>query len=270
MEETLMATAANLTDSVPTLGQAAGVYAERAAFGPLQRHFRCTWFHTAQAVRPQGTLIVPDGCMDLLCLNGVLRVAGPDREVKVESIPAGTTVVGLRFQPGAAPAWLRVPMSDIVAARVPLESFWGGEARRLGEWAAEARTAQGVAERLEKALALRAARVDPRNATAHSIFQWLGTSRHPEARIVRELGHRLGWSERSLRRRCHEAFGYGPKTLHRILRFQRFLRLATTLGGGSAAELATEAGYADQPHLIRETRELAGLTPRALVAQLAR
>jgi transcriptional regulator GlxA family with amidase domain len=67
-----------------------------------------------------------------------------------------------------------------------------------------------------------------------------------------------------LRRRFHTAVGYGPATLARILRFGRFLSL---LDGGrdDLAGLAFEAGYADQAHLSRETRRLAGLSPAGLL-----
>jgi AraC-like DNA-binding protein len=60
------------------------------------------------------------------------------------------------------------------------------------------------------------------------------------------------------------AVGYGPKTLQRILRFQRFLTLAQT--STDLARLALEAGYADQAHLTRECSRLAGLPPAALLA----
>jgi AraC-like DNA-binding protein len=86
---------------------------------------------------------------------------------------------------------------------------------------------------------------------------------------VKRLTEELGLSERTLRRRSHHAFGYGPKTLDRILRFQRFLRLARLSGSEGLAGLAAEAGYSDQPHLTRETRELAGFAPSAILAQLA-
>jgi methylphosphotriester-DNA--protein-cysteine methyltransferase len=65
------------------------------------------------------------------------------------------------------------------------------------------------------------------------------------------------------RRRFTEHIGYGPKTLQRVLRFQRFMRTIASprveLAGAAAL-----AGYADQSHLSRETRRLAGLTPRQL------
>jgi transcriptional regulator GlxA family with amidase domain len=70
---------------------------------------------------------------------------------------------------------------------------------------------------------------------------------------------------RQLRRRFADAVGYGPKTLQRILRFQRFLALARG-SDHDLARLALEAGYADQAHLTRECTRLAGLAPAALLA----
>jgi transcriptional regulator GlxA family with amidase domain len=71
-------------------------------------------------------------------------------------------------------------------------------------------------------------------------------------------------SERQLRRRFLDAVGYGPKTLARVLRFQHFLQLGS--GPGDLARLAFAAGYADQAHLTRECRRLAGRTPAELLA----
>jgi methylphosphotriester-DNA--protein-cysteine methyltransferase len=86
---------------------------------------------------------------------------------------------------------------------------------------------------------------------------------------VRSLAADLGLSERQLRRRCHAAVGYGPKTLDRVLRFRRFLDLAGADPGRDLALLALDAGYADQAHLTRECSRLAGLTPAALMRDRA-
>jgi AraC-like DNA-binding protein len=79
---------------------------------------------------------------------------------------------------------------------------------------------------------------------------------------------RLEVSPRTLRRRCQETFGYGPKTLECILRFQRFLRLASRVERPRLADLAFDAGYADQAHLTREVRRLSGLSPATVLSQL--
>ncbi|MBH0243467.1 helix-turn-helix domain-containing protein, partial [Streptomyces cavourensis] len=67
-----------------------------------------------------------------------------------------------------------------------------------------------------------------------------------------------GLGARQLHRRSLAAFGYGPKTLARILRLQRALALIRT--GLPYAEAACAAGCTDQAHLAREMRALAGTT----------
>ncbi|MFD9260612.1 helix-turn-helix domain-containing protein, partial [Streptomyces sp. NPDC059538] len=70
--------------------------------------------------------------------------------------------------------------------------------------------------------------------------------------------------ERQLHRRSLDAFGYGPRTLGRILRLRRALALARA--GMPFAEVACVAGYADQAHLAREVRALAGTALGAYAA----
>ncbi len=81
---------------------------------------------------------------------------------------------------------------------------------------------------------------------------------------VRELARELTLSERQLHRRCLEAFGYGPKTLDRVLRLARALDRARA--GLPFAQVASLAGYADQAHLAREVRALAGVPLGRLLA----
>src|SRR5256885_10995005 len=83
---------------------------------------------------------------------------------------------------------------------------------------------------------------------------------------VSELARSLGLGERQLLRRFNRAVGYGPRTLARVARFQRFLALAEADPAADLAWLAADAGYADQPHLTRECRRLSGRTPRELIA----
>ncbi|MFP8963898.1 helix-turn-helix domain-containing protein, partial [Streptomyces nanhaiensis] len=82
---------------------------------------------------------------------------------------------------------------------------------------------------------------------------------------VAEVAHGAGLSERQLHRRSLAAFGYGPKTLARVLRFRRALRLVR--GGVPPASAAAGAGYADQAHLSREVRALAGVQLSVLLSE---
>jgi AraC-like DNA-binding protein len=81
---------------------------------------------------------------------------------------------------------------------------------------------------------------------------------------VADAAARTHLSERELQRRFVRDVGYAPKTLQRVLRFQRFmgqLHLPRVELAGAAAI----AGYADQSHLSREARRLTGLSPRQLL-----
>jgi AraC-like DNA-binding protein len=249
----------------PVLPGATGAYAFRLPLGPLRGHFSRTWFN--ELPRAGGPIaVVPDGCIDLEWIDGELRVAGPDQVVKCESLRPGATVIGLRFLPGAVRHWLGVPASEIVGARIPLESFWGSSARALAEWAGRAPDRAGAARRLEEALARRAGGIgapDPANAFIRKSIE----AAPLQVDIVRWLAAELRVSERTLRRRCQEAFGYGPKTLQRIVRFQRFLERVRQRDA-TVAELAVELGFADQAHLSREARRMASLTPSAIRDQL--
>ncbi|WP_286163070.1 hypothetical protein [Streptomyces sp. NRRL S-495] len=70
-----------------------------------------------------------------------------------------------------------------------------------------------------------------------------------------------------------DAVGYGPKTLHAVLRFRRAVAWAGSGGGAGAlpglAEVAARAGYADQAHLTREVRRWSGVSPTVLLGRAA-
>ncbi|MFF8972909.1 helix-turn-helix domain-containing protein [Streptomyces sp. NPDC014995] len=198
---------------------------------------------TGAGLRP----VLPDGCMDLLWHEGRLLVAGPDTRAHRPDGPP-TPWAGLRFHPGTAPALLAVPAHELRDRRVDLTDLWpAADVRRLR---ARVEAAPHPATALEELALERAAPPDP--ALRHLVTA-LAAGR-PVAAIADELG--LG--VRRLHRRSLTAFGYGPKTLARILRFQRALALARR--GLPYAATAARAGYADQAHLARDVREFTGTT----------
>ncbi|MFB6816569.1 DUF6597 domain-containing transcriptional factor [Streptomyces sp. NPDC056347] len=195
--------------------------------------------------------VLPDGCMDLLWIGGRLLVAGPDTRAMNPDAPATGRVAGLRFAPGTAPALLGVPAHELRDRRVDLADLWPPErVRVLTERVAGAPEPVAALE----ALALRrAARTEAPDPLMRHVAERLGAGRS-----VAETARRAGLGARQLHRRSLTAFGYGPKTLARVLRLQRALALARS--GVPYAEAAARAGCADQAHLAREMRALAGTT----------
>lgn len=222
----------------------------------------CTW-ERAVGTSTTGN-VLPDGCVDLVWLEGAgLHVAGPDTGPVAPELRPGSVVVGLRFRAGLAGGALAYPASELRDARVPLEEVWGDPARELAERLADAHGSQRRRALLEEALVSRLPEMELPSSVVLGVIRQLG---RPATRVS-SVSDEVFVSERHLRRLFHEAVGYGPKTLDRVLRFRRFLSLGPRLADGTEtlAGAAALVGYADQAHLTRECVRLSGLSPTRLV-----
>jgi AraC-like DNA-binding protein len=242
----------------------AASYVERPVPYLLATHACCLW---TQVAGPEGHVqrVLPDGCADVVWIEGArLELAGPATEPVMVGIPPGATVLGVRFGPGATGAALGLAAHELRDRTVALDALWGADADDL-------------AERLSAAAA-----ADRPALLAGAVARRLRDARPPDALVARaatllarglpvaETSRAVALGDRHLRRRFHDAVGYGPKTLQRIMRLRRFLALASAMPAPDLARAAAEAGYADQSHLTRECGELAGLTPAALLARRGR
>lgn len=241
-------------------------YRETAPGPALAPFVERLWVADSRAGAPRGERrILPDGCMDIVWLaDGRAGIAGPQTTYLAVPPRTGTRTVGARFRPGALPALLRHPAREFVDAHVPLEAVDGGLAARLADAALAAGPDDETFAALEDALARALAPVDAPDPVVLATARLLGTGAG-----VAAASSRVYLSERQLHRRFVETVGYGPKTLQRILRFQQLVRILGSREGEPALGAAAHAaGYADQPHLTRETRRLSGFSPRELLGYL--
>ncbi|MET0344582.1 MAG: helix-turn-helix domain-containing protein [Polyangiales bacterium] len=223
----------------------------------------CRWTQTATSAGD--ARILPDACIDVIWNGASLFVAGPDTHAVAHAVVAGARYAAVRFAPGMAPSVLGVPASAIRDARVDLVDLWGDAARRLRDRLSAARGVRAATCLLEEAITEtpRTQAVDP--LVRRVVARLSADPSWPAARLAAELG--VG--ERQLLRRCDAAFGYGPKLLARILRFQRALAALRAQPRGELAALATAHGYADQAHLAHDVRLLAGVAPSVLRGEIA-
>jgi AraC-like DNA-binding protein len=200
--------------------------------------------------------VLPDGCTDLLWDGHTVRIAGPDT-MAFMTTTTGDTVTGLRFAPGWGPSVYGVPAHALRDQRVPLEELWcSADAGELTEHVASSERPGAALESLASA---RLKRSD--TDSLGGLDALVGALR--AGRRVSAAASELGLSARQLQRRSLAAFGYGPKTLARILRLGRALELARE--GLDLADVAVRAGYADQSHLANDARALAGATVTQLL-----
>jgi AraC-like DNA-binding protein len=78
---------------------------------------------------------------------------------------------------------------------------------------------------------------------------------------VSTLADELDWSRKHLANRFREDIGLSPKTMARLLRFRRVVDRPSADLLSRWTDVALDAGYFDQAHLIRDFRQFAGMTP---------
>ncbi|MEV6523658.1 helix-turn-helix domain-containing protein [Longispora sp. NPDC051575] len=225
------------------------MYRERAAVGGV------LWTRTVPAGGAESR-ILPDGSLDLIWVDGTLLVAGPDTTAHLAVGVGGAQFVGLRFAPGTGPTVLGVPAAELRDRRLPLADLWTpARARRLADRITGAPDRGPALEAVVADLLAEAGPPDP--LLAHVADRLRAGNRVLDTAVA------VGLSERQLHRRSLAGYGYGAKTLARVFRLDRALGLARA--GRAFAEVAAVAGYADQAHLSREVRALAGVTLGELV-----
>ncbi len=206
---------------------------------------------------PSPAVILPDGCLDLIWDGERLLVAGPDTATRRLTLPAASRSAALRFSAGLGPSLLGHPADELRDRTVDLADLWAARpARELAE-----QVAAGPERALQSWLTARAADhpVDPLGPAVVSMAA--------AGRSVATMADQVGLGARQLNRRCQSLFGYGPRTLTRILRLGR--ALDEVRAHRPLAEVAAGGGYYDQAHLNREVRELTGTTPTRLLAELS-
>jgi AraC-like DNA-binding protein len=229
-------------------------YREQAPALDPYRLLARVWSRLTAAVPsgPQIARVVPDACMDLIWHreSGRLFIAGPDTVPHVSPIGPGT-LIGLRFSPGAAPAALGLRGDLLRDTRVGLDAVWSSaETRRLADTLAATDSDRAAQEVLQRSVTARFG--GDRDPVVAAVLGMLRSGVR-----VGAVAAEIGLSERQLHRRCLAAFGYGPKVLHRVLRFDRARLLARQ--GLPFADIAYRTGYADQAHLAREVKALGGI-----------
>ena len=229
-------------------------YVELTPSAALRPWVECFWTRSDDA--PSGEhRVLPDGCADLVFDLSAGESAAVGTMTKPLYLPPSGSYefLGVRFRPGRAAAFLRMPLAEITDARVPLGDIWKG-------WSDEAIWNGGLSARLARLESELLRRLDPDRdrrvdeAIARIVASG-GTLR------IEPLAREIGISRQHLARQVLHHVGVSPKTFARVMRFRRVTDSLNT--NNDWADVAIANGFYDQSHLIAEFRELAGTTPDA-------
>ncbi len=211
--------------------------------------------------------VLPDGCMDFVFeLNSAkARLVGAMSRAELIEPAVGTRYFGVRFLPGVAALLIDAHAVELTDSSAELSQFLHASLRGLPEQVAATKSDAERVRLLERFLNASQARQRTEDARVRAATTEL--RRAAGALRVGELAFRVGVSERQLERLFHERVGVRPKLFARVMRLQRTMTLLRQRALPTQAALALEAGYADEPHLLRDFRELAAATPSEVAAE---
>ena len=257
------------------------IYEEFPPHPVLRPEVRCCWRAVVPAcgeTEPPWFRVLPDGCTDIVVdhapvrlgrgavTGGIsIRVVGTMTRPVAFSAPTATEVLGVRFNPGGASAYFRVPARELTDADNELACFWGAEAGELVACLAE-RWSPRERLALVEALLLRRRKALPSSARCALQVAGLVVAEAGQLRIG-QLAERAGYSRQYLARLFDEHVGISPKLLARIERFSSIVKRVQTGAAQGWADAAAAQGYFDQSHFIHEFTEFAGVTPTAYFAR---
>jgi AraC-like DNA-binding protein len=249
-----------------------GLLLDRELLG--YQHSRAQFASWLEPPRPQLTVMID--------LDGWLDADGealPD--AWIGGLDARPTIVGfgdtygaidLKLTPLGAYTLTGLPLCELAGACVPLADVFGREGTEL---AARVRASEDWDERFDivEAFLLRRVNRTPPAPTADPAVAWaferLRATRG--AARVEALAAELQCSRRYLRDGFVRQVGLPPKVVARLMRFQHVREQIGSEPDPAHprwSDVAHSAGYADQSHLNREFRELAGTTPSDFVSRL--
>lgn len=218
-------------------------------------------FYTFQAQRSDGKVIaVPDASIDILFLcdgeDSAVRLCGTPSTAKLVEIQSGKRYFGVRFHPGKIPQFIQQDSRLLVDGEFPLQEIL--------------KDGDDLLEKIVTALSF--------EARIHHFYyhfcQQIAVKRSPVAwqmhqlitvnsgaLSIREVGQYTGYSTRYANKIFTDNFGLSPKSYSLILRFQHVLQQMLQKHKVSLTDLASDQGYADQSHFVREFKKFTALAP---------
>lgn len=256
-------------------------YAEWPPGPDLEPFVRCIWSLRRRSAVAAPERILPDASPEIIFnfgerfrhrrLDGTVTeqpswfvVGQIERALMLES-PLLADVVGVRLRPAALRAVLAIPAHElterVVAVQDVLSSAEDGWCRAAEEESLPARI-ERVREFVRRRVRDASGEADPLvEAVMAHVTRSGGRVR------LRDVARAVGRSPRAIERRVLRVVGLRPKTVARIARVQRVSGLKRAAPQLSWAALAFRCGYADQAHLVRDFKRIAGVTPGRLLGE---
>ena len=175
------------------------------------------------------------------------------------------SAIRVDFLPGGMYRMLGIPMHELFDGGFDALDFFGAEMKHLNEQLqniSNLEEGKNIVEKflLKKATCLKG--ILPFDSAMRLLLNSHGNM------TIEKTASLSCQSLKQFERNCKERIGMNPKMYARILKFSKAYRLHESCPQLSWTQIAYEAGYYDQMHMIREFRSFAGVNPSVIEQQL--
>ena len=180
--------------------------------------------------------------------------------------PAGLqNCAQVNFTPIGARLFFDMPMSELTNRAVDLRTVMGADGNRFVARIDDTPSWDARFDIIESMIESRIAEAGEPSPLISWAWRRLDDT---NGRVnIASLADEGGWSRKHLAVQFREHLGVPPKTMARILRFQRARELLETSKRMPWADIALRCGYYDQAHFNRDFRQLAGTAPGEFLAR---
>jgi len=175
------------------------------------------------------------------------------------------SAIRVDFMPGGLFHLLGIPMHELFDKGFDALDFFGAEMKGINKQLQETADLQSGKDIVEKFLLNRITNLKeilPFDSALKMLLKSNGTMAIEETAALSCL------SLKQFERKCKERIGMNPKMYSRILKFSKAYRLHEAFPQQSWINIAYEAGYYDQMHMIRDFKAFAGVNPSVIEQQL--
>ena len=175
------------------------------------------------------------------------------------------SMVGIRFRPGGAYPFFNFPISELSESVTELNLIWGSLVEDIRDQLLEKKTPEERLLKLEAILLRQVQRsLEPNRLITFAVYQ---LQHSPQFLAIRDLANAIGITQKHLISQFERVVGLRPKSFARVCKFQKVINVIEQQKKIEWAAVASDCGYYDQAHFIKEFHTFSGMNPSTYLTQ---
>jgi len=228
----------------------------------LKKYIDTYWEVTNKTNQSIQIPIVPDGCIDVISINGEIFLVGLMEVASVKIIEPNDHYIGIRFNPSAIALLLE---KDVSVFNNKIVRFDAIEAKLCKQLHKIYSSNNNIFEKLDNLFKIYFIDKSLDNRIISIIKE---IELHSGNVSIEQLCQNIDLSQKHLGRLFVSAVGITPKKFARVIRFYHTHRHLSHDGLSSLSSKVIELGYYDQAHFNREYKMLTGLNPSSALMSI--